>query len=120
MNDILELNRRATRFCWTLFEAQAHAWTVIGFRMPGLALSAGQVGAPSAESRMMVDEKVLAAQQGLAAGSRAAASLGAAAGLGPIAFASAMLGVMEATAGPGHRKVRSNARRLSKKASRGG
>jgi hypothetical protein len=115
MNDLLELNRRAATFGWALLEAQAQAWMVIGMRMPGLAASAASLpGGSQGENRTMVSEKLRAAQQGMLAGSQAAGALGAAAGLGPVAFATAMLGVMEASAGPAHRRVRANALRLSR------
>jgi hypothetical protein len=116
MKDLFELNQRAARMCWTMMEAQASAWTVIGLRLPGLAASAGQSGPPSAENRRMVSEKIAATQQGMLAGSTAATRLGRAAGAGPVAFASAMLDVFEASSQPANTRVKANVRRRSKKA----
>ncbi|MDB5651376.1 MAG: hypothetical protein JWL62_2896 [Hyphomicrobiales bacterium] len=120
MKDLFELNQRAARLCWGMLEAQAAAWTVIGLRLPALAASATQSGPPSAENRRMIQEKINATQQGMLAGSSAATRLGRAAGKGPVAFASAMLDVFEASSQPAHTRVRANMRRLSRKALTGG
>lgn len=120
MNDLLDLQKQAMRLGWSMFEAQAAAWTVIGLRMPGLAASAGKSGPPPVETRRMVSEKISATQMGMMAGSLSAARLGAASNRGPVALASAMLDVFEAAALPAQKRVLANVKRLSRKSLLGG
>ena len=95
------------------------AWTTIAMRMPEFAAETAAGRPPSAETQRMVSEKLAAAAQGAIDGGMAGARLAGRMMAGRVdatALASGMLDVAEAAGRPAQRKVRANARRLTREA----
>jgi hypothetical protein len=111
------LSHRVSRFASLSAESGADAAVTIAARTFGL-LQPGGTHAP--EATRMVEEKVVAAYEGAFGASMAwGAFLFASAWRGGATAAQlshALIDVAEAAAGPARRKVRANARRLSKRA----
>jgi hypothetical protein len=111
------LSRRVSRFANLSAASSADAAVTIAARTMGL-LQPDARNAP--EAARMVEEKVAAACEGAVGASLAwGAFLFASAlrgGATPNQFSHALIDVAEAAAGPARRRVRANARRLTKRA----
>jgi hypothetical protein len=109
------LSRRVSRFAEKTAASGADAAVTITARTLGLMQPSAR-NAP--ETARMVEEKVVAAYEGAVGATLAwGAFLFASAlrgGATPNQFSHALIDVAEAAAGPARRKVRANARRLSK------
>jgi hypothetical protein len=119
MHDLFEFNRRLLQFWSDMARAQTDAVLTIACRMPELARNGNRIGPPSAEMQRMVSEKVAAYQEGAMAAGAAAIAGSAAATKGPVAAAGLMLEVTKAATKPARRRVRANAKRLSRRARNG-
>jgi hypothetical protein len=113
VNDWTMLGTRAFRMWLDTMNAGAAAWTTIATRLPILA----EKGLTSPEASRMIQEKVAAATEGAAKASLAGMALAGRAigGVGPIAAASGALRVADALARPARRKVKANAKRLTRR-----
>jgi len=106
------------RSAWSALEIGQASAVTLGHRLPMLA-AAPFFPEPEtlAEINRMITEKVAATLEGsfAAAGETTALALRAAIGrAGPMELATAMLTITEAVTKPVHRRVRANAKRLSR------
>ena len=117
MNGLFALQSKMFGLMLNQSQNSLAAWTTIAMRMPDLAAEGLAGRPPSAETRRMVQEKLNAAAQGAMNGAMESARLATrmmggrmdAAGL-----ASGMLDVANAAGLPAQRKVRANAKRLTR------
>jgi hypothetical protein len=113
MRDWTTLSARTFRFWVDAMQAGAAAWTTIAMRLPTLAAVAA--GKSSPEATRMVTEKIAAATEGAINGSFEGATRAARALGGPVAAATSALAVTDAMTRPARRRVKANAKRLTKK-----
>ena len=113
MRDWTTLNTKAFRFWVDTMQAGAAAWTTIAMRLPTLAAAAA--GKSSPEANRMVSEKIAAATEGAIKGSLEGAALAGRALRGPVAATTSALAVTDAMTRPARRRVKANAKRLTKK-----
>jgi hypothetical protein len=113
MRDWTTLSTKAFRFWLDSVQAGAAAWTTIAMRLPTLAAAA--TGKSSPEANRMVTEKITAATEGAIKGSLKGAAVAGRAMTGPVAAATSALAITDAMTGPARRRVKANAKRLSKK-----
>lgn len=107
------------RFWFAQMEAAAHAAVTVSQRM-GVMEAAALQGRLMAEPEIwrMTSEKVVAATEGAMAAGFAAAREMPRVAMNPTRLPSASLAIAEAALAPARRKVRSNAKRLSRSKSR--
>jgi hypothetical protein len=107
------LSARAWRLWFETMQAGTAAFTTVALRLPMLA----KHGAKSPEATRMVNEKIAATAEGALKASVAGAALAGRAmtGIGPVAAASGVLSIAETMARPARRRVKANAKRLTKR-----
>ena len=112
----MDFNRRAFEFWTSVATAQVHAAMTIATRLAMLMNSSTPAARRRAEreAREMVVEKAEAITEGARRGMFAAFRLAATPRTHPAAIAGALIGVGRDTFEPARRKVRANARRLSR------
>ena len=118
MDGLFELQARVFNLMADQSRNGVAAWTTIAMRMPDLATEAASGRPPSAATRRMVGEKLAAAAQGAMDGAMAGARFAGRMMTGRVdaaAIAAGMMDIAEAAALPAQRKVRANARRLTRR-----
>jgi hypothetical protein len=116
MKDFARLSSKAWRLWFDTMQAGAAALTTVAMRLPMLAVD----GAKSPEATRMVNEKLAAAAEGAVKASIVGAGLAGRGmtGVGPVAAASGALSIADAMARPARRRVKANAKRLTKRRKR--
>jgi len=119
MHDLFSLQKRLFHTSLEAFEIQSAAFTTISARLPMIAAAASGFGTQreQREAQVMVTEKLKAASEGLGLGAleTAKATMKVLSGAAdPLAMAGHMIDVAAAATRPARRKVRANARRLSR------
>jgi hypothetical protein len=109
MKDWTRLTNRTFRIWLDTMQAGAAAWTTVAMRLPMLTAK----GASSPEASRMVEEKVAAVTEGAMKASLTGAALVGRA-MGPLAVASGAVSIADALARPARRRVKANAKRLTK------
>jgi hypothetical protein len=113
MRDFVRLSSKAWRLWFDTMQAGVAAFATVATRLPILATD----GAKSPEATRMVNEKLAAAAEGAVKASIAGATATGRAmtGIGPVAAASGALSIADAMTGPARRRVKANAKRLTKR-----
>ena len=118
MKSFFALHNRLMRSCFEAYDVQMATITTISARLPLIAAASTGFGTKHArqETQTMVTEKLHAASEGAQAGALETAKVTLKLLTGqtnPVAMASHMMDVADATTRPARRKVRANAKRLS-------
>lgn len=117
MKSYFDLQAKAFQMMLQQSQNGLAAWTTIAMRMPALAAESMSGHPPSAETRRMVSEKVAAAAQGALNGALESTKLASRIMTGradAATLAAGLLDVAEAMGKPAQRKVRANAKRLTR------